>query len=194
MESLLIPIALLAFLVYLVVRSRLRSRAATIKSPSIGFLDLSGGEFTELLREDKNALSPLFESPVESSSTPPKCNVLFLYFRLTEDGGIQGSNHRLRELVRDSGASVAVVATDNPGPHYKLATKKTGFGNANLVMTLNRKGHAFSRFFQQLFSLMKQGKSMPIAWVKLAPQIPGQEHPDCPDTFFVCEAGQVSFK
>jgi len=194
MESLFIPIALLGLIAYLVARTYLRSRSGLIKSPSLGFLDLSGGEFTNLLQEDKNALAPLFQTMVESNSEPPKCNVLFLYFRITEDGGIQGSDHRLRELIRDSGAAVAVVASENPGPYYNLAAKKTGFGRANLVMTINRKGSSFSDFFKQLFSLMKQGKSMPSAWVKLAPQIPGREHPDLPDTFFVCEAGQVYFK
>ena len=43
----------------------------------------------------------------------------------------------------------------------------------NLVITFHRNGKDFARFFRSLFQLMWAGKSMPMAWVQLAPQIPG---------------------
>jgi hypothetical protein len=61
------------------------------------------------------------------------------------------------------------------------------------VLTLRRKGTSFVSFFQRLFADMAKGVSMPVAWVRLAPQVPGHEHPDCPDTIFACEAGQIAF-
>jgi len=74
------------------------------------------------------------------------------------------------------------------------ACKKKGYGDANLVMTISRKGELFGPFSHKLFSAMKQGTSMPIAWVKLAPQVPGKDHPDCPGALFSVEAGQIAFR
>jgi hypothetical protein len=63
-----------------------------------------------------------------------------------------------------------------------------------LVLTINRKGVAFATFFRRLFEDMSNGISMPDAWVKLAPQIPGHDSPDCPDSFFACEIGPVTLE
>lgn len=38
-------------------------------------------------------------------------------------------------------------------------------------MTLARNGNAFSTFLRSLFVAMKNGKTMPMAWVEMAPQI-----------------------
>jgi hypothetical protein len=88
---------------------------------------------------------------------------------------------------------VVVVATPNAADGYIAAAKRTGYGTANLVMTLDRKGAAFATFFTALFSDMKRGTSMPTAWIKLAPQHPrAQEGRSLPVMIFSCEAGQVA--
>jgi hypothetical protein len=194
MEGMLTSIVVVAAGVFVIVRICMRSRAAVIKSPRIGFLDFSGGELAGQLLEDKAAFGSLFESNPESISTPPQCDVLLLYCRIGPEGTIEGSHHGLRELIRDSGAVVVVIASENTGPQYVAAMKKTGYGNANLVMTFNRKGPVFGQFFYKLFGLMKKGKSMPMAWVRLVPQSHGREQPNCPDALFVCEAGPISFR
>ena len=113
---------------------------------------------------------------------------------LERDGRIRNWRDGLREVIRNSGATVVVVASENESDAYIAAGKDKGYGRANLVMTLQRSGTVFPSFFAQLFADMKRGVSMPVAWVKLAPQVPGHEHPDCPGTIFSCEAGQVAFK
>jgi hypothetical protein len=35
---------------------------------------------------------------------------------------------------------------------------------------------------------------MMVAWVELPPQIPTEEHLDCPEAIFSCEAGHITFK
>ena len=194
MEYLLFLIVILGLLAFGFLRLFKRSRGPAIDNPVVGFHDASNGEFSALLSEDKTGIAPLFAQCIESNTGAPRCNVLFLYCQIEEDGKLRGSNFGLRELIRDSGALVVVVATNNPGAHYRAAAKKTGYGFANLVMTLDRKGPSFQKFFQNLFGLMKRGKSMPMAWVKLAPQIPGESHTDCPDSIFSCEAGHVRFR
>lgn len=100
----------------------------------------------------------------------------------------------LREIIRDSGAAVVVVASPNSGESYNAAAKEKPYGRANLVMTLDRKGDAFGRFFQKLVGEMKRGKSMPVVWVKLASQGSRLTHIDVPDTVFLCELRQLAFR
>ncbi|HEV2841027.1 MAG TPA: hypothetical protein VGW39_06875 [Chthoniobacterales bacterium] len=169
-------------------------RTPKISAPTIGFLDLTDGEASTELGADRAALNPLFSSSEDSSAEPPRCNVLFLYCRLQADGSIRGSSRSVREIIRDSGAAVVVVATENSAESYIAGANNQRYGHANLVMTLDRRGDLFPKFFQRLFTEMKNGVSMPVAWVKLAPQIPGADHADCPDTIFSCEAGQLAFK
>jgi hypothetical protein len=118
MEGMLTSIIVVAAGVFVIVRIFMRSRAAVIKSPRIGFLDFSGGELAGQLLEDKAAFGSLFESNADSISTPPQCDVLFLYCRIGPEGTIEGSHHGLRELIRDSGAVVVVIASENTGPQY----------------------------------------------------------------------------
>jgi len=168
-------------------------RTPTIQSPTIGFYDLTSGGASAAIAADKAALVPIFCASVESSEAPPICDVLFIYCDIEASGGICSSSRGLREIIRDSRAAVAVVASENTGQSYIAAGKQRGYGQANLVMALDRRGDVFPRFFQRLFTEMKRGVSMPVAWVKLAPQAPQAEHADCPGTIFACEVGQLTF-
>jgi hypothetical protein len=96
----------------------------------------------------------------------------------------------LRDLIQASGAQVVVVASDNSGDAYIASTKGRTHGRANLAMTIARRDPAFPTFFLRLFEDLKRGTSMPIAWVKLAPQVPGKAHDNLPETIFARELGQ----
>lgn len=180
----------LAYIALVILRPGMR----VIRSPTLGLYNLSGNDCASILEADRKAIGQLFSSVIESADVPPACNVLFLYCQIEPDGSIRGSNRRLREIIRDSGAPIVVVASENLGENYTAAAQNTGYGFANLIMTLERNGEIFPNFFQRLFTLMKRGVSMPVAWNKLAPQIPGSEHADCPSTFGVWGAGQIAFK
>jgi hypothetical protein len=171
-----------------------RSRTTTevVRNPTLGMLDLSRGSAHPDLESDKAVLGDLFSSVAVSLDRAPHCNVLFIYGSIDGDGSIRNSQAGLRELIRDSGAVVAVVATNNSGQNYIKAGAKKPYGSANLVLTLDRKGTAFSQFLYQLFTAMKRGTSMPVAWVRLAPQHESQDA-NLPETIFACERGQVCF-
>ena len=171
----------------------LATRKKVIKQPKLGILDLSNGEYSSFIGADKTVLQQVFHTLSESFDAPPACDVLMIYGHVELGGGIRNSNIGLREIIRDSKASVVVFATDNPGNNYLQAGKRKPYGRANLVLTLDRKGDVFAQFFQRLFTTMKQGTPMPVAWGKLAPQIPNRVHKDCPDTIFACELGQIAF-
>lgn len=87
-----------------------------------------------------------------------------------------------------------VVASDNNGKSYAAAGRSTGYGLANLVLTLRPKGIAFTQFFAQLFRRMSNSKSMLLAWVELAPQIPGATHENCPESIFAARVSHIVFQ
>jgi hypothetical protein len=165
-----------------------------VASPRLGVLNLLGNRGSAFIREDLRALTPLFGKATQSTSAPPACDVLFIYARVQSSGVVEGSQSGLREIIRDSGALVVVVATENKLEAYIAGARKKLYGNANLVMTFERRGARFPAFFARLFKMMFDGETMPIAWVKLVPQIPGAEHEDAPGTIFAAEAGQVTFR
>jgi hypothetical protein len=127
----------------------------SIPAPKVRILDLGGEDTKQLVRSDTSFLKPLFAELQLAELAAPKCDVLFLYAKLTAEGAVLGSTRSLREIIRDSGAKVVVVAFANPSGYYIKAGKQQPYGRANLVMTLNRCGDAFGRFFEALFSKMK---------------------------------------
>jgi hypothetical protein len=112
---------------------------------------------------------------------------------LTADGSVLNSQSGFREIIQNSGAAIVIVASQNPAEHYIATGKPTAYATANLAMTMDRRGEAFPTFYKRLFDLMSQGVSMPVAWVKIAPQVPGSEHDDCPGAICRMERGQVTF-
>jgi hypothetical protein len=171
---------------------RIPKHKRRILDPRLGILDLSRGAAAKWIEEDKAALQELFASLEMSEDVTPQCDVLFLYATLGDGGALEGTERFLRATIRDSGAKVVVVASENPNP--KPTHGKPAYGHANLVITLARNGESFPRFFRELFAKMKSGTPMPMAWVRLAPQIPNRDHVDCPSTIFLCELGGIAFR
>ena len=119
--------------------------------------------------------------------------ILFLYCTVDAQGKIVGSPFEVRKLIKDAGAYVAVVASENHPDDYIKAMKTRNDWHANVALVIDRKGDKFAIFFRRLFEAMFQGHSMLMAWVELAPQISGHDHPDAPGTIMAAEAGHVTF-
>jgi hypothetical protein len=156
----------------------------------IAFVDISSGECEDIIAFDRRSLEGLFRS-ARSAPYPeiPKCNVLFLYLRLRDDGSIVGASEPLRDLIGRAGSQVAVVASENSSSQYVKAAAGRPGARANLVMTLERKGEHFARFFAALFVRMNEGATMEDAWLELSPQVQGSS--SLPDTIFSCELPAV---
>lgn len=191
-------IAVVALLAGGVLRLFSRGRGENtvpIIDPVLGIASFQGESARRWVDEDRAALAPLFAQVHETVGAVPRCDVLFLYCAIGPDGRIGGTAAGLRGLIRDSGAKIVVVASENPVGAYTAAGAPTvPAAFANLVMTLDRKGSAFPSFFARLFADMFTGTSMPLAWVKLAPQIPGHVHPGAPEAIFAAERGQLAFR
>jgi hypothetical protein len=157
-----------------VSRQVTHSDPLVIQNPKIGFLNLIGASASPLVHEDVTALKPLFSDCLKSDGDAPTCDVLMIYATIKADGVMQNTAHSLREIIAKSRAPIVVVATENSVESYIAASKRPGAGKANLVMALTRNGQIFPDFFKELFGMMHHGDTMPMAWVKLAPQIPGR--------------------
>jgi len=190
--TLILAVLIVAGIVF-AARTR-RRRPLVIHSPRLGILNLKGETAEQLIAADVDALTPVLGSPVRGSASSPFCDVLFVYCDIAPDGRIRNFPGTLRDLIQTLRAPLVVVASENSGDAYISSTKGQRHGYANLVMTVSRRGGAFPPFFARLFTDMKRGVSMPVAWVKLAPQGPFKEHGNLPSTIFACEAGQMVFR
>lgn len=177
-----------------VSRQVTHSDPLVIQAPKIGFLNLIGAPASPLVHEDMTALKPLFSGCLKGDGDVPICDVLMLYATVKADGAIHHTTHSLREIITKSRAPIVVVATENSAESYIAASKSTGLGKANLVMTMTRNGQIFPTFFKELFGMMHHGVTVPMAWVKLAPQIPGREQRNVPGTVCSMEVTHVLFK
>lgn len=166
-----------------------------VPAHTLGLHDLSGGVAEPLLAADRAALAPLFHRVSESSDAPPRSTLLLVYCTIGADGGILNSPRTLREIIRDAGAPVVIVATPNPRRRYGLAVRRQRqLARANLVLTLDRRGGAFDVFVRRLVTEMKKGTSMPRAWAKLAPRARKGEPLERPETLVACELGKLAFR
>lgn len=161
--------------------------------PVAGFICVEP-ELQSLMEADKSTLGPLFSQVRSSPEGIVPCHVLFLYCKVDRDGSLPGSKLRIRDFVKASGARVAIVASENDGAHYLHALEPKNNWPANIVLVFNRHGTAFAVFFQRLIEAMKDGTSMLMAWVKLAPQDSGRAsiHRECPGTIMIAEAGHIA--
>jgi hypothetical protein len=89
MDSRFFTILLFVAAAYAAFRVYLWNARRTKSPTTIGFIDLSGGEFSALLEEDKSALLPMFGSASVLGTTAPQCTVLFLYYRPVPEAEVQ---------------------------------------------------------------------------------------------------------
>lgn len=182
--------------VYLLRRGRGGNRQLlVIVFPKLGILRLDAGVADSLVTTDRTALAALFADVRESDMVPPSCDVLMIYGDLDSSGRFVNGGAALRDLIRDSGAKVVVIATENADERYTKATLSAGHGKANLVLTLARKGDATPRFLSQLFAAMGRSVPMEEAWVQSAPQdADDPANAAGPELLFVQEIGPLWFK
>jgi len=122
-------------------------------------------------------------------------DILDVFVDVNSDGLLGKSAHSGTELVEiatTAGTKLLWIANGNsPGGYIKNFKAKGK--SINLVMTISRDGAKFPNFLHSLLGEMKYGATMPVAWNRLAPQIPGKEHTDAPTSIFFCGLGQARF-
>ena len=106
-----------------------------ITGPTLGILNLDGEDPTTAVEADLRAFGQLFSRVTERTEAPPPCDVLLIYCHVDLDGRLRNTNRSLREIIRDSGARIVVVASENEANAYIKAGHVEAYGRANVVMT-----------------------------------------------------------
>jgi hypothetical protein len=106
------------------------------------------------------------------------------------EGKMTGTD--LIERVCQCGAKLLWIGSSNGAQGYIKGFKPNG-SKLNVVMTIDRGEERHSQFLEKLLGEMQAGSSMPVAWNRIAPQIPGRLHPDAPNTIFYAGLGQIRF-
>ncbi|BCM94370.1 hypothetical protein IAD21_06277 [Abditibacteriota bacterium] len=124
-------------------------------------------------------------------------DIVHLFVEFADDGTIEGqAGMQLVELLTKADTKLAIFACDNSIEKYMAAFpagQRQGVSNMHLVLTLDRNGENFFTFFKGIFELMAKGKSMPMAWVTLAPQHDGPWMEKMPGCVFEANRGQLKF-
>jgi hypothetical protein len=187
-------LALIIFVIVLLIwfAPKTRTPVTIISNPVVGVLNLIGPSADADVKDDLEQLTEVFSEVRRQDDVSPFCDVLLLYCKIDSSGVIKGSSQSLREIMRDAGAAVVVVATNNESKHYNAGLEKFPVG-VNFIMTIDRREYRFARCLGKLFAQMKRGVSMPIAWVNIAPQVPGPEHDELPAWICALGAGHIAF-
>lgn len=151
------------------------------RSTTLGLANFLGPGANTLLHSDCQTLAPLFGANlIGTDASVPRCTVLFTYCNLDPTGTLSGTTLGVTDLAASSGAQLVILASPNapetvvnPTFVHALAGKNVP---APLVITFDRRGEAFSKFFLDLFLRMKAGARMFRAWVDIAPQEPNFVH------------------
>lgn len=171
-------------------------RQVVAKIPlSIGFANLSGEDLRVFAAADAEVLSPLFAtSRSVADHQIPSAQILFVYAHLNEDGTIKGQpSAGIRQIVQLTNAAIVILASPNTAASLQRAAQLPGPKTANIVLTLDRNGSGFGRFFKELFEKMRDGTDMLSAWVQLAPQHPQANLAYAPQTVLMAEGGRIAF-
>lgn len=178
-----------------VARETKRNTDSPIVPLAIGFANISGDDLSSIASEDASLLSHHFaRSTVAPANQVPRAEILFVYAHLNMDGTIQGlTDTGIRQIVEGTNAAIVVLASPNSPESVQKAAALPGPKTANIVFTLDRNGSGFSRFFDELFEKMRDGKDMLSAWVELAPQNPGGNSAYAPQTLLLAEGGKIAF-
>jgi hypothetical protein len=167
------------------------STAGQTRSASLGLFNLLGSAAHQAVAQDSTMLAPVFRNKVlighgqnpKFKGEIPECNILMLYGHIDSSlvlsGG--GSSYTLPELAKASAAQLIVVASDTPVQTLtdpKFVRSLSGWSGPApvVIVTLDRKGDGFLKFFLQYFLRLVMGSSVTQGWVDLAPQGPNFDH------------------
>ncbi len=176
----------------------------TVKNPRC-LIATIGGQDNTFVADDRRIYEGLFGDvetfEAESLSafreflSTTSIDILHLFANITDDRRIEGaSGPEFFKNISEANVKIFILASENPGDDlipFCSEAVNAGAAPMNLVMTLDRKGDSFGRFFKSLFGhMVSGGKTMPQAWVELSPQGTTSEI-DAPETVFSAGFGSL---
>ena len=121
-------------------------------------------------------------------------NVVHMFSDIDKAGivaGLEISGTALIGRCCDAGVMLLWMASDNNPDGYIAGFNPKG-RRISLVMTIKRHGNKFDAFLSRLLEKMSSGKSLPVAWVELAPQSDhAPEQAELPESIYSAGGGQL---
>jgi hypothetical protein len=117
-------------------------------------------------------------------------DIVHVLLNVNADGAVdQTPAGRILRACADTGVRLIFFASENSPEVY---TSHFQSANIDLVMTIDRKEEKFLTFLDSLLQKMTSGKTVPSAWIELAPQTEhASEHEDVPSCIFAVGRGSV---
>jgi hypothetical protein len=203
----IIGLILVVVAIFIFKRSRRSASAIAVENPEIVLVQVGNASQADM-DVDRAAYSQFYSrvsaktvgnlkelTEYINSSSP---DLLHLFVDLDQQGNVFDDAQQkmkfgeLQTLAQNRGANYIFFAKDNPGSGYSAGPRPEL--TSNLIMTLERKGSNFPEFLSKVFSQVSKGETLPMAWNKVSPQIPGKVHKDSPEVFAGMGAGNVVLK
>lgn len=125
-------------------------------------------------------------------------DVIHLYCELDEEGDMAGPpGSKLKasaffDACRRADVKLLFIASENVNENYiNMGRQQPKDLALDIVRTIGRNGESFTSFLGELLGRMSTGKTLPQAWVEIAPQSErAQQHMQLPATY--CSVGRAA--
>jgi hypothetical protein len=184
-----------------------RPNIETIKDPRILLCSIGrDNQDAELLMEDRSIYQDCYKNLVEYRAKDisdflafiqdKSFDIAHLFIDIDADGTLEGQPiPQVMKQLEQRGAKLVLFADNGPAknPTKGFHADNTRGIRVNFVVTIDRRGERFRKFFKDLFTLMANGESLFMAWVKIAPQAEGPWMDDLPSTYVSVGRGELKF-
>lgn len=192
-------------LFWIIRKKRKSNKISVIEAPKIVLLQV-GTNAQQLLESDLNIYNEYYRTV--SSTALKDVNELFqfvetasfdlfhVFVEISKDGYILDSFENkttvatIANLMQSNGAKYIVFASNSPAQAYMNAGEYLTH-NANIVMTIDRRGDNFTKFFKKIFEKVSKGVPFPEAWHEIQPQGRTTVNECLPETIAVMGADNV---
>ena len=160
-------------------------------SPEFKELSKSDAEIYRKYYSEVDLVECAQAADLMSRVTQSNYKICHLFLKIGSDGNVDTTPIKtVLEKCKNSGAKAIIIANDHAPEIY---IKQVNVEGVNLVMTMERKGNFFTSLLDGLLQRMSKGKTMPLAWVDMAPQSEGPHQEDKPGCIFAAGAGSEIF-
>ncbi len=126
-------------------------------------------------------------------------NLVHLIVNIDKDGvvnHIEDNQVEFKSLMKTlaiPSVKFVLIGSSNPSEAY-IKEVNPNLISASIMMTLDRKGDNFVKFYSKIFEGMNMGKLLPEIWVELAPQNPDLSHENSPESIMALGRENVFLK
>lgn len=178
----------------------------TVQNPRILLCSISreDKDIESLMMEDRSIYQDCYQNLVEYRAKgisdflaflqDKSFDIAHLFINIDANGTLEGQPiPQIMKQLEQKGVKMILFADTGPAKHATngFHADNTKGIRVNFVVTIDRRGERFRKFFKNLFTLIANGESFFMAWVKIAPQGDGPWMDDLPSTYVAVGRGDL---